>query len=109
MAITARQVPNLLVVGRLGLRQDASALTIGQAVTARLSPDQAQITVIDPKTSLIGRIPDRNLWAYAYTPDDIDRVLEELRLAIRDRLPPSGLTQEELLARPAWTGRTISS
>ncbi|MFN8072193.1 MAG: type VII secretion protein EccCa [Mycobacterium sp.] len=104
VAITARQVPNLLVVGRQGCGKTSALAAIGQAVTARLSPDQAQITVIDPKTSLIGRIPDRNLRAYAYTPDDIDRVLEELAAMIRDRLPPSGLTQEELLARPAWTG-----
>ena len=57
---------------------DAENLGVGcyrQAITARLSPEQAQITIIDPKTSLIGRIPDRNLRAYAYTPDDIDDVL----------------------------------
>ena len=31
-------------------------------------------------------------------------MLDELVRTIGDRLPPSGLTQEELLARPAWTG-----
>ncbi len=42
--------------------------------------------------------------AYAYTPDDIDRVLAELAEMMRDRLPPSGLSQEELLTRSAWSG-----
>ncbi|MGI9124764.1 MAG: type VII secretion protein EccC, partial [Mycobacterium sp.] len=69
-----------------------------------MSPDEAQITIIDPKTSLIGRIPDANVRAYAYTPDDIDRALDEIAGIVRDRLPPSGLSQEELLARRAWEG-----
>lgn len=96
--------PNLLVVGRQGCGKTAALASIGQAITARLSPEQAQITIIDPKTSLIGRIPERNVAAYAYTPDDIDQVLGELAARIAERLPPSGLTQEELLARPAWAG-----
>ena len=101
VALTTRQVPNLLVVGRQGCGKTSALAAIGQAITARLSPEQAQITIIDPKTSLIGRIPGAHLRAYAYTPDDIDRVLDELAGMIRDRLPPSGLTQEELLTRPA--------
>jgi type VII secretion protein EccCb len=104
LAIPTRQVPNLLVVGRQGCGKTTALAAIGQAITARLSPEQAQITIIDPKTSLIGKIPDRNVRAYAYTADDIDRVLDEITAIMRDRLPPSGLTQEELLARPAWSG-----
>jgi DNA segregation ATPase FtsK/SpoIIIE-like protein len=104
VAIATGQAPNLLVVGRQGCGKTSALAAIGQAITARLTPEQAQITVVDPKTSLIGRIPDRNVRAYAYTPDDIDRVLEEVAAMIRDRLPPSGLTQEELLSRRPWTG-----
>jgi type VII secretion protein EccCa/type VII secretion protein EccCb len=104
VAMPFRQVPNLLVVGRQGCGKTSVLAAIGQAITARLSPRQAQITIIDPKTSLIGRIPDRNVAGYAYTADDIDRVVEMIAGIMRDRLPPSGLTQEELLARPAWTG-----
>ena len=104
VALPARQVPNLLVVGRQGCGKTTALAAIGQAISAGLTPDQAQITLIDPKTSLIGRIPDRNVRAYAYTPDDIDRVLEEIAGIMRDRLPPSGLTQEELLNRRSWSG-----
>ena len=104
VALPTRQVPHLLVVGRQGCGKTTALAAIGQAITARLSPDQAQITIIDPKTSMIGRIPDRNVRAYAYTPDDIDRALEEIVGIVSDRLPPSGLTQGELLARRSWTG-----
>ncbi|MBU3748949.1 MAG: type VII secretion protein EccCa [Mycobacterium sp.] len=104
VAMPCRQTPNLLIVGRQGCGKTSTLAAIGQSITARLSPQQARITIIDPKTSLIGRIPDRNVEAYAYTADDIDGVLEHIAGIMADRLPPSGLTQEELLARPAWSG-----
>lgn len=104
VALPTLQVPHLLVVGRQGCGKTSTLAAIGQAITARLSPQQAQITIIDPKTSLIGRIADRNVAAYAYTADDIDRVVEDIAGIMAERLPPSGLTQEELLARSAWSG-----
>jgi type VII secretion protein EccCb len=104
VVLRSRLAPNLLVVGRQGCGKTTALAAIGQAITARLSPDQAQITIIDPKTSLIGRIPDRHVAAYAYTADDIDLALDRLADVLRDRLPPSGLTQEELLTRPSWSG-----
>jgi DNA segregation ATPase FtsK/SpoIIIE-like protein len=42
--------------------------------------------------------------AYAYSADDIDTVMRELAELLRDRLPPSGLSQEELLNRKSWDG-----
>ncbi|MGI9126322.1 MAG: type VII secretion protein EccCb, partial [Mycobacterium sp.] len=104
VALASGQVPNLLIVGRQGCGKTSALAAIGQAITARMSPDEAQITIIDPKTSLIGRIPDGNVRTYAYTPDDIDRALDEIAGIMRDRLPPSGLSQEELLARRVWEG-----
>ncbi|HTQ20234.1 MAG TPA: type VII secretion protein EccC, partial [Mycobacterium sp.] len=71
---------------------------------SRFTPEQAQISIIDPKTSLIGKIRGPHVRAYAYTQDDIDAVIEGLAQIMRDRLPPSGLSQEELLNRTAWQG-----
>lgn len=104
VALSTRRVPGLLVVGRQGCGKTTALAAIGQAITARLSPEQAQITIIDPKTSLIGAIPGTNVRAYAYTAEDIDRVLAEIAGLVADRLPPSGLTQDELLKRRSWTG-----
>ena len=42
--------------------------------------------------------------AYAYTAEDVDEVIERLAAMMRDRLPPSGLSQEELLSRSTWEG-----
>lgn len=104
VVLKARQVPHLLVVGRQGCGKTTALAALGQAICSRLTPDQAQITIIDPKTTLIGRIQGPAVRAYAYTPDDIDAVLADLASTLADRLPPAGLTQEELLARRRWQG-----
>lgn len=103
-ALPSRLVPNMLVVGRQSCGKTTTLAAMGQMIVARCSPEQAQITIIDPKTSLIGRIQGEQVRAYAYTADDIDAVIAELTQLLRDRLPPSGLSQEELLNRRSWDG-----
>ncbi len=104
VALPARALPNMLVMGRQLCGKTTTLAAIGQAITQRFTPEQAQITVIDPKTTLIGKIRGPHVRAYAYTADDIDAVIAELAAELRDRLPPSGLTQEELLNLKAWDG-----
>lgn len=102
--LPGKTVPNMLVVGRQSCGKTTTLATFGQMIVARCSPEQAQITIIDPKTSLIGKIQGDHVRAYAYTADDIDTVLAELAQSLRDRLPPSGLSQQELLSRGTWDG-----
>ncbi len=102
--LPARAVPNLLVVGRQLCGKTTTLAAFGEAIMSRFTPEQAQITIIDPKTSLIGKIQGDHVRAYAYTADDIDTVIGEVAQILRDRLPPSGLSQEELLNRSDWEG-----
>ncbi|HZU46864.1 MAG TPA: type VII secretion protein EccCa [Mycobacterium sp.] len=104
VALPARVVPNLLVMGRQLCGKTTALAAFGQAIISRFSPEQAQITIIDPKTTLIGKVRGPHVRAYAYTTDDIDTVVGELAELLRDRLPPSGLSQEELLNRKPWEG-----
>jgi len=104
VALPTRALPNLLVMGRQMCGKTTTLAAIGQAITSRLSPEQAQITIIDPKTTLIGKIQGEHVRAYAYTADDVDAVIAQLVAELQDRLPPSGLTQEELLNLKSWEG-----
>jgi type VII secretion protein EccCa/type VII secretion protein EccCb len=104
VALPTRNVPNLLVMGRQQCGKTTTLAAFGQAIVNRLTPEQAQITIIDPKTTLIGKIVGPHVRAYAYTAEDIDTVIAELVAALRDRLPPAGLSQEELLNRKSWEG-----
>jgi DNA segregation ATPase FtsK/SpoIIIE-like protein len=102
--LATRTVSNMLVLGRQSCGKTTTLAAIGQAITGRLTPEQAQISIIDPKTTLIGKIQGPHVRAYAYTADDIDEVIAGLAESMRDRLPPSGLSQEELLNRRTWEG-----
>jgi type VII secretion protein EccCa/type VII secretion protein EccCb len=104
VALPARALPNMLVMGRQLCGKTTTLAAIGQAIMNRFSREQAQITIIDPKTTLIGKIQGPHVRAYAYTADDIDTAFAELAAALQDRLPPSGLTQEELLNLKTWEG-----
>ena len=104
VVLPARTTPNMLVVGRAQCGKSTTLAAMGQAVTRLYTPEQAQITIIDPKTTLIGKIQGPHVRAYAYTVDDIDQVIGELAAELYTRLPPSGLTQEELLNRQRWDG-----
>jgi DNA segregation ATPase FtsK/SpoIIIE-like protein len=104
VVLSARSIPNMLVVGRQLCGKTTALAALGQAIIDRLTPEQAQITIIDPKTTLIGQIRGPHVRAYAYTADDIDSAIGELAALLQDRLPPPGLTQEELLNRESWEG-----
>lgn len=104
VALPARVTPNLLVVGRGQCGKTTTLAALGQAVTRLYTPEQAQITIIDPKTTLIGKVQGPHVRAYAYTVEDIDKVIGELAAELYNRLPPSGLSQEELLNRRSWEG-----
>jgi DNA segregation ATPase FtsK/SpoIIIE-like protein len=104
VALPSRTVPNILVMGRQLCGKTTTLAAFGQAITSKFTPEQAQITIIDPKTTLIGKIRGPHVRAYAYTADDIDTVIAELVELLRDRLPPSGLSQDELLNRKSWDG-----
>jgi DNA segregation ATPase FtsK/SpoIIIE-like protein len=104
VVLPAGLTPHLLVVGRQGCGKTTALAAIGQAIAAQLGPERAQITIIDPKTALIGALGGPAVRAYAYTPEEIDDVLAELAGVLSERLPPSGLTQRELLARRGWQG-----
>jgi type VII secretion protein EccCa/type VII secretion protein EccCb len=104
VVLPTRMVPNILVMGRQLCGKSTTLAAFGQAITNRFTPEQAQITIIDPKTTLIGQIRGPHVRAYAYTADDIDTVVREVAALLQERLPPSGLTQEELLNLKSWEG-----
>ncbi|QUR69460.1 type VII secretion protein EccCa [Mycobacterium spongiae] len=100
--------PGLMVLGRQGCGKTSALVAIGEAVMSRFSPEEAQLTLIDPKTAAHG-LRDLHgpgyVRAYAYDQDEIDEVITELaQQVLLPRLPPKGLSQEELRALKPWEG-----
>jgi type VII secretion protein EccCa/type VII secretion protein EccCb len=103
-----RESPGLVILGRQGCGKTTSLVAIGEAVMNRFSPQEAQLTLIDPKTAPKG-LRDLHgpgyVRAYAYDQDEIDEVISELaQQTLLPRLPPKGLSQEELRELKPWEG-----
>lgn len=98
--------PGMMILGRKASGKSATLMAIGEAVTARFTPEQARITIIDPNAGpLSGLHVDDWTHAYAYDQDTIDATLTELaREILLPRLPPPGLSQQELRELKPWEG-----
>jgi S-DNA-T family DNA segregation ATPase FtsK/SpoIIIE len=95
-----------VATGQGGAGRTAFLRTVMHAVMARYRPDEATIVLFDPTRKLIGVVPDENwLSAYAYRPEEIRAVCDQLAATLAQRQPPPGVTQAELLTRSFWTGR----
>ena len=98
--------PHFVATGQGGAGRTAFLRTVMHAVMARYRPDEATIVLFDPTRKLIGVVPDENwLSAYAYRPEEIRAVCDQLAATLAQRQPPPGVTQAELLTRSFWTGR----
>ncbi|RFZ42051.1 ESX-1 secretion system protein EccCa1 [Mycobacterium marinum] len=103
-----RESPGLMILGRQGCGKTSALVAIGEAIMRRFGPEEAQLTLIDPKTAAHG-LRDLHgpgyVRAYAYDQDEIDEVITELaQQVLLPRLPPKGLSQEELRALKPWEG-----
>jgi type VII secretion protein EccCa/type VII secretion protein EccCb len=98
--------PGMAIVGRSQCGRSTALVAIGEAIAQRFSPDEAQLTLIDPKTGPLQQLhaPD-HVRAYAYDQDEINEVIQELvKDVLLTRVPPTGLTQQELRDRKPWEG-----
>lgn len=97
--------PNALAVGLKGCGKNWLLETIMSVIAARFTPEQVQITVIDPAGSLheaVSLLTGGHLRAYHYTADDITHDLKALGKELTGRLAPPGLSMQEL---QQWSGR----
>lgn len=98
--------PGMMILGRRGSGKSAALMAIGEAITARFSPEQAQITICDINAGPLQDL-DAKGWVrkYAYDQEGIDETLTELAQQILlPRMPPKGLDQQELRDLKPWEG-----
>lgn len=102
--------PGMMILGRALCGKSATLAAIGEAVMARFSPQEAQITIIDPKTGPLRDLQGAGyVNAYAYDQDEIDEVLTTLaQQVLLPRLPAKGLSQESCARSNPGRGHAIS-
>ncbi|CRZ17734.1 putative FtsK/SpoIIE family protein [Mycolicibacterium neworleansense] len=85
--------------GKTGLLRNIAA-----GVMENATPVEAKIILVDFRRSMLGVVPDEYLGGYATAPQSCTDLMTALAGALRDRLPPNDITQQQLKERSWWSG-----
>jgi DNA segregation ATPase FtsK/SpoIIIE, S-DNA-T family len=85
--------------GKTGLLRNIAA-----GVMENASPAEAKIILVDFRRSMLGAIADEYLGGYATAPQSCAELMTALAGALKDRQPPSDITQQQLKERSWWSG-----
>ncbi|HWB34678.1 MAG TPA: type VII secretion protein EccCb, partial [Rugosimonospora sp.] len=99
--------PYFLVYGDAGAGKTTFLRTLVDGIAATASPWDARIVLVDYRRSLLGAVPEDYL--AAYVPDLVaaGTYIQQLSDKLSERLPPPGVTPQQLAARSWWEGPHI--
>jgi S-DNA-T family DNA segregation ATPase FtsK/SpoIIIE len=85
--------------GKTGLLRN-----IATGVMESATPAEAKIILVDFRRSMLGVVTDEYLGGYATAPQSCADLMTALAGALKDRLPPDDITQQQLKERSWWSG-----
>ena len=102
-----RTEPHLYVFGESGAGKTTVLRTYAAQVLRRLTPEQAQLVVIDPRRGLLEEVPAEYLTGYWTTGAQIADEVSALAAYLLTRLPGPDVTPEQLRTRSWWRGPEV--
>lgn len=85
--------------GKTGLLRNIAA-----GVMENATPTEAKVILVDFRRSMLGVVEDEYLGGYATAPQSCADLMTALAGALRERMPPSDITQQQLKERSWWSG-----
>lgn len=77
---------------------------IAAGLMENATPTEVKIILVDFRRSMLGVIADEYLGGYATAPQSCTDLMTALAGALKDRLPPNDITQQQLKDRSWWSG-----
>jgi DNA segregation ATPase FtsK/SpoIIIE, S-DNA-T family len=96
--------PHLLVLGDAGAGKSVFLRTLIRGLTAGQSSDDIRFLLVDYRRSLLEVVPEDYLAAYAGDQAAAAEYAAQLADKLAERMPPAGITAQELRARDWWAG-----
>ncbi|MFF7580966.1 type VII secretion protein EccCa [Streptomyces sp. NPDC008061] len=96
--------PHFLVYGDAGSGKTSFLRAWMRAMTKRRSAWEVRFVVVDYRRSLLGAVPEDYLGAVAADPEAATTYVEQVVAKLKERMPPSDVTPQELKDRAWWDG-----
>ena len=99
--------PHLVVFGDSECGKTGLLRNIAAGLMAGSTPEECKIVVVDFRRTLLGAVDNDYLSAYATAAQSCGEAMTELAQTLKDRLPPSDVTQQQLRDRSWWQGPDV--
>lgn len=99
--------PHLVAFGDTECGKTGLLRNIATGLTENASPDEVKIVVVDFRRTLLGVVNDDHLGGYATAAQSCGEMMTALAATLKDRLPPSDVTPQQLRERSWWQGPDI--
>lgn len=99
--------PHLVAFADIECGKSDLLRNIAAGVMENATPEQAKIILVDFRRSLLGVVDNDYLGGYATASQSCSELMTALAATLKDRLPPSDITQQQLKERSWWSGPDI--
>lgn len=96
--------PHLVVFGDTECGKTGLLRNIAAGVMENASPEEAKLILIDFRRTMLGVVDNDYLGGYATAAQSCAELMKALGDSLKDRLPPSDVTQQQLKERSWWSG-----
>ncbi|TPW77913.1 type VII secretion protein EccCa [Schumannella soli] len=96
--------PHLSIVGDSASGKTGALRLLASGVVAAHTPEEARITVIDPRRGVVESVPEQYQFATAFSTSATEQVVQKLVAELRERVPSADITPAQLRRRDWWTG-----
>ncbi|MFC7533450.1 type VII secretion protein EccCa [Actinoplanes sp. GCM10030250] len=96
--------PHALLFGDVESGKSSFLRSLARSLTANHGPEQARLLLVDLRRSLLGCVPAEHTIGYGSSHQVTAGLIEQVAVAMRERLPGPDVTPEMLSDRSWWKG-----
>ncbi|HEY9473859.1 MAG TPA: type VII secretion protein EccCa [Mycobacteriales bacterium] len=101
------QEPHFLVLGDTECGKSNLLRVIAQGITARYTPAEARIIMVDYRRSLLDAVNTEHRIGYAAASTAAQSLIKNVAASLNKRLPPADVTPDQLRSRSWWSGSDL--
>ena len=96
--------PHLVAFGDTECGKTGLLRNIANGLMENTTADQCKIILVDFRRTMLGAVDNDYLGGYATATQSLTNLMVALGESLKDRLPPSDITQQQLKERSWWSG-----